>query len=768
MRYPNDWQIKNCLLLTGGIAAIQLLIAFLALTGLNIPLLQQLNGFLFLTFVPGTLILRILRVHNINKIEAIIYSSGLSLAFVMCCGILINFVLPAINILKPFTAIPINISLIICTGLLMVATIIRDRTYKPVHSDQKVKINISSIMFLVLLLMLTLLGVMVNNTTGNNIIQLICIVLICLIMAFAAFRIFILPPIFPVIIFIISLCLLYQTTLLSHYLVGTDIYVEYQVFQQVSQSGIWNYTIPHPVNSCLSITILGPIYSQMLNIDGIWVFKVIYPFIFSLVPLVLFRIFRIQFGSYRALFATFLFMAVPTFSLEMISLCRQQVAELFFVLFVLLLVERRLNPIPKIIMLTIFIISIAVSHYSLGIISLIYIVALIPLIIVLRSSIFVRAWGWLTRKTGGLPPHYYGKAGGSLPLQIILVPFVFFIIFVLIGYSIMSSGINLELITSLWTKYTNQLGNQITGALFGPMSWSSLSLFRQSDSLIRAAFGMDFMSVSWQGQLFRILQYITQIFIILGCLRLLFRPRGLKIKPEFMALSLISVLLLIACIVITGFADRLNTTRWYHLSLIMLAPMCILGGELVWTASKSLYYRLRHIAAEQIELGDSTPGYIKAFSLAILIPYFLVSAGFIFEITGQTVTDKVDTPYSIALSSYRIDLAGIFNKKDGAAALWLSEQSNPESVAFTDHHAYKILWLYGFPGQTRYLNEVASLTGCYLYFTDWNISRGELTYAVGAGLRRTVNIEQDSQLKGYIENGNVIYVNNGAKVLLAR
>ena len=66
----------------------------LATLGFNIPALRQIVGFIFLTFVPRILILRILRIHNVGTIESLAYSAGLNLAFVMFTGAFINFVLP--------------------------------------------------------------------------------------------------------------------------------------------------------------------------------------------------------------------------------------------------------------------------------------------------------------------------------------------------------------------------------------------------------------------------------------------------------------------------------------------------------------------------------------------------------------------------------------------------------------------------------------------------------------------------------------------------
>jgi uncharacterized membrane protein len=649
----------------------------------------------------------------------------------------------------------------------MITAYARDRDYQPEPAAPLSNFNVTPVLFLLFLVALLILGVTVNNVSGNNIILLTCLILICFVIAIAAFKRFILPSLFPLAIFSISLCLLFQTTLLSPYLVGTDIYVEYQVFQQVYQHAIWDYTIPNPVNSCLSIAILGPIYSQSLNVDSLWVFKAIYPFIYSFVPLALFRIFRIQFGPYRALFATFLFMAVPTFSLEMISLCRQQVAELFFVLFILLLVDRRVNHLAKLIMAIIFVISISISHYSFGIIGLIFMVTLIIFSVIIKAPLFISLWKALTQKAGSLPQQFQGKPVADLPLYILLISIAIFIIFESIWYSCISSGINMELLTVSWTTYTGQLAEQVVGAV-SSHSTSSLINFGQRDELIKAALGLDFQSVSWQGKIFRILQYMTQIFIALGCLRLLFSPRGLKIKPEYLSLSVTSVLLLLACIFVTGFAERLNATRWYHIALITLSPFCILGGEVVWQAIKSLVYRLRRISIVQNDPGDCPSGYATVFSLCVLIPYFLATSGFLYEVTGQSVTDKADTPYSIALSSNRTDFIGVFNKKDGAAAGWLSANADNNTIVSTDNHAHKLLRLIGFPGQITYLDQVDPPASHFVYFTSWNLNSGELTYNLGPGLRRTVIIEEDPQLKDLLANSDIVYVNSGAKALMTR
>ena len=57
---------------------------------LNIPFLRQILGFLFLTILPGLLILQILKLNKIEFLEKFILMWGLSISFLMLFGLLIN------------------------------------------------------------------------------------------------------------------------------------------------------------------------------------------------------------------------------------------------------------------------------------------------------------------------------------------------------------------------------------------------------------------------------------------------------------------------------------------------------------------------------------------------------------------------------------------------------------------------------------------------------------------------------------------------------
>jgi len=71
--------------------------------GLGIPLLRQIIGFIYLTFIPGFLILKCFKINGKKIVEDVLYSVGLSLSFLMFTGVLINFLYPLVGISKPIS-----------------------------------------------------------------------------------------------------------------------------------------------------------------------------------------------------------------------------------------------------------------------------------------------------------------------------------------------------------------------------------------------------------------------------------------------------------------------------------------------------------------------------------------------------------------------------------------------------------------------------------------------------------------------------------------
>ena len=123
------------------------------------------------------------------------------------------------------------------------------------------------------------------NIAGNNSLLLLAVLLIGLF----AFTICIsgnaVPEkLYPLALVTISFCLLFQVLWVSPYIIGWDVHIEYYLFESVKSSGHWNPPYPNMCNSALSITILPAMVQSLLVGDDTAIFKTMYPFAFSLVP----------------------------------------------------------------------------------------------------------------------------------------------------------------------------------------------------------------------------------------------------------------------------------------------------------------------------------------------------------------------------------------------------------------------------------------------------------------------------------------------------
>ena len=108
-----------------------LVITIIALTNITIlwgiPVLRQIFGFIFLTFIPGFLILLILKLNRLGLLEKIVLSVGLSVAFLMLFGLALNSSLLAVGYTRPLSTVPLLISFSTATIVLAIIAYIRNK-----------------------------------------------------------------------------------------------------------------------------------------------------------------------------------------------------------------------------------------------------------------------------------------------------------------------------------------------------------------------------------------------------------------------------------------------------------------------------------------------------------------------------------------------------------------------------------------------------------------------------------------------------------------
>ena len=117
-----NWKQDRFLLFVFSLQAIEVITLFL-----NIPFARQVSVFLFLTFIPGMLLLKIIRLEKVNLIETILFSVGLSLSFLMLVGYLMNQLGSLAIISKPLSTEYLTIVINIVVATLCVVNYFRNR-----------------------------------------------------------------------------------------------------------------------------------------------------------------------------------------------------------------------------------------------------------------------------------------------------------------------------------------------------------------------------------------------------------------------------------------------------------------------------------------------------------------------------------------------------------------------------------------------------------------------------------------------------------------
>jgi uncharacterized membrane protein len=619
---------------------------------LDISILRQCVGFIFLTFLPGFVIFRALSI----KIESVavkvsLYVS-LSVASVMLIGLLVNSLYPLLGISAPLSSLPLMITISAFTLAIFIPSQIRETDINSNKDSQlfQGKINIEGVILCVgsiLLLILSIVGALYD-------IPLLMVYAIggtAIVFASSVFLYKRVPLRYYIFaLFVVSLSLPLQTSLVTGHIMGWDIFREYSVFERVRAAEVWvapgvvlSYDPISDLNSILSVTILPTVYSTVLNFGGELVFKVIYPFIFCFVPIFLFKTYEEQSGKIVALLSAFFFVAEPMnlYGLAPLSLARETISYLFLSAIIFCFVKQEMDLKTRKFLVLIFWSGLVVSHYSLAFLSLF-------MIVFVFMAMRVRA-----------------RKDSMVSLALVLCIFG---------------------ITFSWYMYvaTPPLNNLAT-ALQNVASKLTTDLFNLQN---RVDPGMTPLSptaqaMSLNGLVHKIVVYVSEFFVVVGAMILLIKPNEFKFRPVFRWMAIFAGFLLAVCLVVPNVAPTLNYMRFYRYSMSFLAPLFILGG---------LYFLglFRKILSHNpIRNGFVFRDFRLRVLTIILVVFFLFRSGFV-----NTVTN--DYPYSYSLdfdrmkeSTFFVAGGSLYNvyvpEQDLYCAKWLALQISNSSLVYADY-----------------------------------------------------------------------------------
>ncbi|MBI4333118.1 MAG: DUF2206 domain-containing protein [Chloroflexi bacterium] len=342
------------------------LLAFLTATflaiALNIPVLRQLLGSAFLAFVPGLLLLYVLKVRA-DLATRFVLSVGLSTALVILLGMSVSSVGTAFGYARPLTALPLFLSFGGATALLAALAYMRNRGARFSRPELRLATREKALLIPpALFLFLALAGTFVIKTTGSN------ILLVALYIGIGAYALGItlwhtrVPErLYPTVILLMSVSLVLVAALRSNHLIGSDMHDEFRLFQTTFDNARWGIAEGSMLNTALSVSILPSVYQVFLKVSPEYLFMLLFPLIVSVIPLVVYIITRKYVAGFYAFLGTFFFMSQKTF---LDTHGRTGIAILFFALAIMALFHDDLSPIAKRIMFMVFSVGVVASHYS--------------------------------------------------------------------------------------------------------------------------------------------------------------------------------------------------------------------------------------------------------------------------------------------------------------------------------------------------------------------------------------------------------------------
>jgi uncharacterized membrane protein len=347
------------------------------------------------------------------------------------------------------------------------------------------------------------------------------------------------------------------------------------------------------------VGVILPWLSKLTTIDLVWIYKIVPPLFLALVPVILYYVYAKMLTRKQAFLATIFFYIMPVTLLEIIQISKSMFAQVFFATALLFMVNNWKWQY-KLIGITSSIIAAIFCHYTVGIMLLFYL-GTITIIRIISKPI---KWQLVARS--------------KVPIVALIVITVLSVGSFYAYYSYAAEGVLVSVVNKIVTKYTpislpydTRLVTPDDAALAqlqdattllkqrGVESYnrnaetddgfikSQINMITHQPMAVKAGIGLDFFDVSISGKLFRVIQYITELLIVIGAVGLLLGYKKHRFTTEFLAGIAGSFIILACCVFIPLFSCMINMTRFYQMSLFFLAPLVPIGIEVFTNIRKT-------------------------------------------------------------------------------------------------------------------------------------------------------------------------------------
>lgn len=658
----NDWVFKKCMRVVFAVQIGMWGSIGWTLLGLDLPVVRAAIGFIFSVYLPGVLILRALRVHSLGSIPTFILTITLSISTIMILGFVMNVIGELFGFDHTFSSISMIASISALVSVLSALCYFRDRGFADPSSIDLNLFTSRPALFMYGILCLAIAGSCIANYESNNVLLLLVLFLVSASAVFIGFGSHTLSRFFPLVIAFVSLSLLLSSSLISEQIWGWDIQIEYYLSDLVLKTGHWNPEIPNSANGMLSVVVLAPFLSGITGLSLTWVFKILYPILFSFVPLGLYYIFRLQTNGKIAFLATYFFMSFFVFFTQMLTVARQEIAELVLIALIVLLLERRIIGVPRSILLIMLSFSLIVSHYS---ISYFFILALIVM--------------WAGSRWWSSPSNRSATVSGRYV--------VLFSVLAITWYSYVSSSSAIGDIVEMG----KHVGASFTTDLLNPEAAQGLAvIIKETTTPLHT--------------LSKLIYLASSLLIFFGVLDLLSSKSEFRFDMRYRMLSITCFLVMIAAVVVPFFSSSFNTERLYHVTLLFLAPLFITG----WIRLARIPKEIRGLSSRSLVTHS-----LRWVSVFVTV-YALFNTGFVYEVAN-------DHPDSFVLN-YTMDMPR-FNSEEMEASQWIAHTKDYH-IVYADSYRWLLLARYAYGEVGPFPDNLTE--SCYVFVGTFNLVHREI------------------------------------------
>jgi uncharacterized membrane protein len=383
-----------------------------------------------LLVLPGLLLLRALRVSGSAVAAFPAYVPCASIVVLLASGLIVDLVGPLVGVARPLSPEPMLAGLEL-SGLSLLAA--GARAGPEVAIPWAVLARPARLAWPLALPVLAAAGALrLNNGHGGAVALLAVIACVAAIICALVFASRLDTAQLTVLIYAAALALMWGFSLRGDLVYGFDIAAEYHALQQTLQAGVWHTAhVGDAYGALLSVTVLPAEVHAVSGLSGLLVFKVVYPAIGALLPVIVFSLARRMIGTGWAFAAAAVIVGQQTFFQELPGLARQEISLVLFAALVMAVLDANLARWSRLPLVALLGLAMAVSHYSTTYFAIVMFALALPLqwgiswlrraprvsaslvTAVIAATVGAATWYWLVTRSASNMSQFVSAVGGQ-------------------------------------------------------------------------------------------------------------------------------------------------------------------------------------------------------------------------------------------------------------------------------------------------------------------------------------------------------------------